>query len=104
MTIENLAELEKEATPGPWFYMDGFKVENSHVIVADCSPGLADTQASTVVANVEFIASMRNHAKTLIEVASYARSLLAEEGVFEEISHFNVAFGLKDALERLEVK
>lgn len=39
----------------------------------------------------------------LIEIASYARSLLSEEGVFDSVSHLNVAFALKEAL-RLEPK
>lgn len=38
----------------------------------------------------------------LIEVAKAMQSLFSEEGAFESVSHFNAAFAVKDALEKLK--
>lgn len=55
--------------------------------------------------NEPFVKPMKDLIKQLRaarEVVSYAASLMSEEDARNAMSHFNVLFGLKDAVEKYE--
>lgn len=93
-TLDELAELERRATVGPW-NRNGDRVESLRkeiILVNRASPHLPDVFriADDHVFNAELIIALRNHATTLIVLA---RRGLAAENMATLLREATMTFG-----------